>query len=176
MTEESKLEEKTTRRNFIVKAATAAAGVGVAVCTIPLVRSMWPDAGVIAAGSTEVDLSNIKEGESITTMWQGKPVFITYRTPQQIKEAQEVPLSDLKDPQLDSDRVQKGKEQWLITVAVCTHLGCVPTIGKGDFGGSLCPCHGSQYDTSQRIRQGPAPKNLEIPSYVFLSDTKIKIG
>ena len=96
--------------------------------------------------------------------------------PEQIKEAQQVPLSDLKDPQPDSDRVQKGKEQWLVTIAVCTHLGCVPSLGKGDFGGSLCPCHGSQYDTSQRIRYGPAPKNLEVPSYVFLSDTRIKIG
>ena len=176
MTEENKLEETSTRRSFVVKVATTAAGIGAALCAIPFVRSMLPDAGVIAAGSTEVDLSNIKEGESITVMWQGKPVFVTYRTPEQIKEAQEVKLADLKDPQLDSDRVQKGKEQWLITVAVCTHLGCVPTIGKGDFGGSLCPCHGSQYDTSQRIRKGPAPKNLEIPSYAFLSDTKIKIG
>lgn len=173
MTEE---KEKTTRRSFVVKAATAALGVGAAACAIPLIRSMLPDAGVIAAGSTEVDLSNIKEGESITVMWQGKPIFITHRTAEQIKEAQDVSLSELKDPQPDSDRVQKGKEQWLITVAVCTHLGCVPTVGKGEFGGSLCPCHGSQYDTSQRIRKGPAPKNLEVPSYIFLSDTKIKIG
>ncbi len=176
MTEEKDLETKTTRRNFVVKAATAVAGVGAAVCAVPFIRSMLPDAGVIASGSTEVDISSIKEGDSITVMWRGQPVFITHRTEAQIKEAQDVNLSELKDPQTDSGRVQKGKEQWLVTVAVCTHLGCVPTIGKGDFGGSLCPCHGSQYDTSQRIRKGPAPKNLVVPPYTFLSDTKIKIG
>ena len=167
---------KSTRRSFIVKAATAAAGVGAAVCAVPFVRSMLPDAGVVATGSTEVDIGNIKAGDSITVMWRGKPVFITHRTPEQIKEAQEVSLSELKDPQPDSERVHQGKEQWLVTIAVCTHLGCVPTIGKGEFGGSLCPCHGSQYDNSQRIRKGPAPKNLEVPSYTFLSDTKIRIG
>jgi ubiquinol-cytochrome c reductase iron-sulfur subunit len=176
MTEEDKAEEKTTRRSFVVKAATAAAGVGAAACAIPFVKSMWPDSGVIASGSTEVDISNVKEGESITVMWRGQPVFITHRTAEEIKEAQEADLTQLKDPEPDSARVQKGKEQWLITVAVCTHLGCVPTVGKGEFGGSLCPCHGSQYDTSQRIRKGPAPKNLAVPPYAFLSDTKIKIG
>ena len=169
-------EESSTRRSFIVKAATVAAGVGAAVCTIPFIRSMWPDAGVIAAGTTEVDVSNLKVGDTMTVMWQGKPVFITHRTPEQIKEAQAVDIKTLRDPQLDSDRVLQGKEQWLVTVAVCTHLGCVPTVGKGEFGGSLCPCHGSQYDTSQRIRQGPAPKNLAVPPYAFISDTKIKIG
>lgn len=174
--EKEKIEQKTTRRSFIVKAATAAAGVGAAVCAIPLVKSMLPDAGVIATGSTEVDLSNIKPGDSITVMWRGQPVFITHRTPEQIKEAQSVDLSSLKDPEPDENRVQKGQEKWLVTIAVCTHLGCVPTIGKGEFGGSLCPCHGSQYDSSQRIRKGPAPKNLPVPPYTFLSDTKIKIG
>lgn len=169
-------EQKTTRRSFIVKAATAVAGVGAAVCAVPFVKSMLPDAGVIATGSTEVDLSNIKPGESITVMWRGQPVFVTHRTPEQIKEAQSVDLSTLKDPEPDGNRVQKGREQWLVTVAVCTHLGCVPTIGKGEFDGSLCPCHGSQYDSSQRIRKGPAPKNLPVPPYTFLSDTKIKIG
>lgn len=173
---ETNNEEKTTRRGFIVKVATAAAGVGVAACAVPLVRSMLPDAGVIATGSTEVDLANLKAGESMTVMWRGQPVFITHRTPEEIKEAQEVDLSTLKDPQADTERVHKGYEQWLVTVAVCTHLGCVPTIGKGEFGGSLCPCHGSQYDTSQRIRKGPAPKNLAVPPYTFISETKIKIG
>jgi ubiquinol-cytochrome c reductase iron-sulfur subunit len=169
-------EKSSTRRSFIVKAATAAAGVGAAVCTIPFIRSMWPDAGVIAAGTTEVDVSNLKVGDTMTVMWQGKPVFITHRTPEQIKEAQAIDINTLRDPQLDSERVLQGKEQWLVTIAVCTHLGCVPTVGKGEFGGSLCPCHGSQYDTSQRIRQGPAPKNLAVPPYAFISDTKIKIG
>ena len=174
--EEDNDSDISTRRSFIVKAATAAAGIGAAVCTIPFIRSMWPDAGVIAAGMTEVDISNLKVGDTMTVMWQGKPVFITHRSLEQIKEAQDIDIKTLKDPQLDSDRVLKGKEQWLVTIAVCTHLGCVPTVGKGEFGGSLCPCHGSQYDTSQRIRQGPAPKNLPIPPYVFISDTKIKIG
>ncbi len=169
-------ENKTTRRSFIVKAATAAAGVGAAVCAVPFIRSMWPDAGVIATGSTEVDVSNLKPGETMTVMWRGQPVFVTHRTPEQIKEAKDVDVQTLRDPQTDEERVLKGKEQWLVTVAVCTHLGCVPTVGKGEFGGSLCPCHGSQYDTSQRIRKGPAPKNLPVPLYSFISDTKIKIG
>lgn len=169
-------EKKTTRRSFLVKAATAAAGLGAAVCATPFVRSMWPDAGVIATGTTEVDVSNLKPGETMTVMWRGQPVFVTHRTPDQINEAQNVDIKELKDPQFDSDRVLKGKEKWLVTIAVCTHLGCVPTIYKGEFGGSLCPCHGSQYDTSQRIRKGPAPKNLPVPPYAFISDTKIKIG
>lgn len=172
----SEEKEKSTRRSFIVKAATAAAGVGAIACGVPFIKSMLPDASVVATGSTEVDLSNIKPGDSITVMWRGKPVFVTHRTIEQIKEAQSVNLSDLKDPQLDSERVHQGKEQWLVTIAVCTHLGCVPTLGKGEFGGSLCPCHGSQYDSSQRIRKGPAPKNLEVPTYSFISDTKIRIG
>jgi ubiquinol-cytochrome c reductase iron-sulfur subunit len=169
-------EEKTNRRDFIIKAATAVAGVGVLACGVPFIKSMLPDAKVVAGGATEVDISNLKPGDTITVMWRGKPVFITYRTPEQIKQAQEADLTKLKDPQADSERVLKGKEAWLVTIAVCTHLGCVPTIGKGEFGGSLCPCHGSQYDTSQRIVQGPAPSNLAIPPYSFLNDKTIKIG
>src|SRR5690606_9702071 len=109
-------------------------------------------------------------------MWRGKPIFIWHRTPEEIKEAEEVTVADLRDQQTDDVRVVKGKEQWLVMVGVCTHLGCVPQAGQGDFGGYFCSCHGSQYDTSGRIRKGPAPKNLAIPPYAFLSDTKIFIG
>ncbi len=169
-------QNKTTRRNFVVTAATAIAGVGAAACAVPFVKSMWPDAATVATGTTEVDISNIKVGDTTTVMWRGQPVFITHRTPEQIKEAQNVDVAILRDPQTDAERVKTGKEQWLVTIAICTHLGCVPTVGRGEYGGSLCPCHGSQYDTSQRIRQGPAPKNLFIPPYEFVNDTKILIG
>lgn len=174
--EDSNNENKITRRSFVVKVATIAAGVGASVCAIPFIKSMWPDTGVIATGSIEVDISHMKPGDTMTLMWRGQPIFVTYRTIEQIKEAQDVDMTTLKDPQADSDRVLEGKEEWLVTVAVCTHLGCVPTVGKGEFGGSLCPCHGSVYDTSQRIRHGPAPKNLAIPPYVFINDKIIKIG
>ncbi len=109
-------------------------------------------------------------------MWRGNPIFIKHRTPEEIKQASEASNSDLKDPQPDSDRVKKGKEQWLVTIGICTHLGCVPIGGQGEYKGWFCPCHGSQYDTSGRIRKGPAPKNLEVPPYEFLNDTTIKIG
>ncbi len=156
--------------------ATAVACVGAATAAIPILSSLKPDKGVLASGSIEVGLTNIKEGETITVVWRGKPVFITRRTSQEIKEAQSVNLSELKDPEPDSERVKTGKEQWLVTIGICTHLGCVPLGNKGDYGGWFCPCHGSHYDSSGRIRQGPAPKNLAIPSYKFLSDDKILIG
>ncbi|CAG7592846.1 MAG: ubiquinol-cytochrome c reductase iron-sulfur subunit [Candidatus Midichloria sp.] len=173
---ESEDTEKPTRRDFVVLAASAVAGVGAITAAVPFIRSLSPDASVLAVGSTEVDLSNIKEGETITVMWRGKPIFVTKRTPNQIEEVRSVNLAELRDPQSDEERVKKGKEQWLVTIGVCTHLGCVPVSGKGDYNGWFCPCHGSHYDSSGRIRKGPAPANLPIPPYEFLSNNKIKIG
>ncbi len=177
---ESSLNQKDdashSRRDFVVMAASAVACIGAATAAIPFIRSLSPDASVLASGTTEVDISNVKSGESITVMWRGQPVFITHRTTKQIEEAKSVDISQLKDPEADSVRVKPGKEQWLVVVAVCTHLGCVPINGKGEFDGSLCPCHGSQYDSSGRIRLGPAPKNLLVPPYTFINDSKIKIG
>jgi ubiquinol-cytochrome c reductase iron-sulfur subunit len=140
---------------------------------------MNPAADTLALSTTEVDLTPVEVGQSITVMWRGKPVFIRRRTPEEIKEAESVNVADLRDKQPDSERVQKA--EWLVTVGVCTHLGCVPLgqktgDSKGEFGGWFCPCHGSHYDTSGRIRKGPAPKNLAVPPYAFTSDTTIKIG
>jgi len=136
---------------------------------------MNPSADTLALKEIDVDLSSIAPGQQITVEWQKKPVFIRRRTPEEIKDAQDVPLDELKDPQADSARVQKP--EWLIVVAICTHLGCIPSNDmKGEFGGWLCPCHGSQYDTSGRIRKGPAPQNLAVPTYKFLTDTKVQIG
>lgn len=169
-------EDGQSRRDFVVMTATGVACVGAAAAAIPLISSLSPSQDVLAIGTTEVDISKLKEGETMTVMWRGQPIFIKHRTAKQIEEAQEVPFDQLMDPQLDSDRVKKGKEQWLVAVGVCTHLGCVPVTDKGDFDGWLCPCHGSQYDSSARVRKGPAPLNMPIPPYAFLSDTKIKIG
>lgn len=165
-----------SKRDFVVMTAVGVACAGAAAAAIPFVSSLSPSQEVIAVGSTEVDLSHVKEGETITVMWRGSPVFITHRSKEQIDSAQNVNISDLKDPQADEERVKKGKEQWLVAIGVCTHLGCVPLSNKGDYGGWLCPCHGSHYDSSARIRKGPAPQNLPIPPYEFLTDTKIKIG
>jgi ubiquinol-cytochrome c reductase iron-sulfur subunit len=142
---------------------------------------MNPSADVLAMSSTEVDLSQIPEGVGITVMWRGKPTFVRHRTVQEIKDAQDVPLNQLKDPQTDAERVTPGKEQWLIVAGNCTHLGCVPlgnkpTDNRGPFGGWFCPCHGSEYDTSGRIRVGPAPLNLPVPEHTFTSDTVVQIG
>ena len=147
-------------------------GVGAAIW--PIINQMNPDSSVKALASIEVDLSSIKEGQETVVLWRGKPVFIRRRTNEQILEAQKVDLKDLKDPEPDSKRVKKA--EWLVLIGVCTHLGCVPTFGKGEYGGWFCPCHGSVYDVSGRIRKGPAPLNLEVPNYEFVSDTKIKIG
>ncbi|MFA6021974.1 MAG: ubiquinol-cytochrome c reductase iron-sulfur subunit, partial [Rhodospirillales bacterium] len=127
----------------------------------------------------EVDLSKVAEGMAVTVTWQGKPVFVRHRTADEVKAAEETPMADLRDPKADKDRVQKA--QWLILIGVCTHLGCIPLGQKaadprGDFGGWFCPCHGSHYDTSGRIRKGPAPLNLPVPKYTFLTDTSIRIG
>lgn len=168
--------EKVTRRDFMVLTAGSMAAVGAACAAWPLVDSLNPSADVLALSSIEVDLSNIAPGQTHTVKWRGKPVFITNRTEKKIEEAKEAKLSDLPDPEPDEDRVKKGHEQWLVVIGVCTHLGCVPLANQGEYDGWFCPCHGSHYDSSGRIRKGPAPQNLHIPPYEFLSDTKIRIG
>ena len=168
--------EDPSRRDFIYIAAMAGAAGAAGAAIIPLVGQMLPAEDTKAMASIEVDVSKVQEGQQVVIKWRGKPLFVRYRTAKEIKEAEAVPMSELKDPQADSDRVKKGKEQYLILVGSCTHLGCVPTFGAGDYGGWFCPCHGSVYDTSGRIRQGPAPKNLEVPEYAFLTDTKVKVG
>jgi ubiquinol-cytochrome c reductase iron-sulfur subunit len=165
-----------SRRKIIKNATYITAGVGAACAFLPLVDSMNPSKDVAALASVEVDISNIKVGEEKKVMWRGKPIFVKRRTAQEIEAAKEVDLSELKDPQKDADRVKPGKEEWLITIGICTHLGCVPIGGQGDYKGWFCPCHGSQYDTSARIRKGPAPRNLEIPPYEFINEKIIKIG
>ena len=165
-----------SRRDFIHIAAVAAAVGGVVPVGVTLVNQMNPSADTLALGSIEIDISKVQLGQQLVVKWRGKPVFVRYRTPKEIAEAQAVPLSQLKDPQTDAARVKPGHADHLIVVGVCTHLGCVPNFGTGDFGGWFCPCHGSQYDTSGRIRKGPAPKNLEVPEYAFTGPTKVKIG
>ena len=183
-----------SRRDFLQILAGSWALVGGAAALWPMLAQMSPDANTVAAGiPIEVDLAPIKEGQAITTLWRGKPIFIRHRTKDEIDKARAVALADLKDVKAQNDsltdgadakdenRVTAGKEQWLVLVGICTHLGCIPggqAMGekKGEFGGWFCPCHGSQYDTSGRIRKGPAPRNLEVPPYAFLSDSKIKIG
>ena len=168
-----------TRRDFLVYAASGLGAVGVAAAVWPFIHSMNPAADTLALASTEVDISKVEVGQAITITWRGKPVFVRHRTAEEIKAAQEVNVGELRDPQTDAQRVQKP--EWLIMVGVCTHLGCIP-LGqksgdpKGEFGGWFCPCHGSQYDTSGRIRKGPAPLNLLVPQYTFLSDTSVRIG
>lgn len=172
-------ETPKTRRDFLFAAATAVGAVGAAVAVWPFVDSLNPAADTRALSTVEVDLAPIAAGQAITVKWRGKPVFIRHRTPQEIEAARAVNAADLRDPQADDARVQKA--EWLVMVGVCTHLGCVPLGQKagdpvGDFGGWFCPCHGSHYDTSGRIRKGPAPANLAVPDYAFLSDTQIRIG
>ena len=169
-----------SRRDFLMLLTGAVGAFGVASVAWPFITQMNPAADVLALATTEVDISKVEVGQSITVLWRGHPVFIRHRTPEEIKEAQDVKLSDLKDPQPDSARVQKGKEDWLIVVGVCTHLGCIPLGQKpgdprGEFGGWFCPCHGSQYDTSGRIRKGPAPYNLAVPTYTF-DNNIVRIG
>jgi ubiquinol-cytochrome c reductase iron-sulfur subunit len=176
MSEKSPELKNESRRKLLTTTAYTAAGIGAACAILPFVDSMNPSKDVAALASVEVDLSNIKIGEEKKIMWRGKPVSIRRRSPEEIAEAKAVNISELRDPQQDSDRVKAGKEEWLVTIEICTHLGCIPIMGQGDYKGWFCPCHGSQYDTSARIRKGPAPRNLEIPPYEFVSDTKIKIG
>ncbi|MBX9590046.1 MAG: ubiquinol-cytochrome c reductase iron-sulfur subunit [Hyphomonadaceae bacterium] len=185
--------EDPNRRDFIVILAQAFAGVGAAVALWPFIHQMNPDASTQALASIEVDLSPVKEGQAITVSWRGKPVFIRNRTAEEVKTAKAVKLTELKDPiarnealpdrspATDQNRTKKDKENWLVLVGICTHLGCIPkgqSMGdaKGDYGGWFCPCHGSHYDTAGRIRLGPAPQNLLVPPYEFVSNTMIKIG
>ena len=165
---------ETSRRDFLYLATGSFAAIGAANVVWPLIHQMNPDASVKALASIEVDLSAIETGQSITVTGRGKPVFIRRRTQGEIAEARTVANTELPDPQNDAERVQK--DEWLVMVGICTHLGCVPLGQAGDFNGWFCPCHGSHYDTSGRIRKGPAPKNLEIPSYEFVGDSRIKIG
>ena len=172
-------EHDESRRDFLVMAAIGMGAVGASSFVWPLIDQMNPSADVLALASTEVDLSKIEVGQNITIKWRGKPVFVRRRTDEEIKIAEAVTADQLPDPQTDADRVKKS--EWLVLLGVCTHLGCVPlgqkpSEAKGEFGGWFCPCHGSHYDTSGRIRKGPAPRNLEVPPYKFLNDTSIKIG
>lgn len=179
MSDHAITETPKTRRDFLFAAASAVGVAGAAVAVWPFVDSLNPAADTRALSSIEVDLAPIAAGQAITVKWRGKPVFIRHRTPQEIETARAVNVSELRDPQADDARVKKA--DWLIMVGVCTHLGCVPLGQKagdphGDFGGWFCPCHGSHYDTSGRIRKGPAPANLAVPEYTFLSDTQVRIG
>ena len=166
-----------TRRDFLYIATGAVGAVGAAATLVPLIAQMNPDASTIAAGAPiEVDLGPIAEGQVIKVFWRGKPIFINHRTKKEIDEARNVNLASLPDPQPDDKRVKQGKTQWQVLIGICTHLGCIPLAHQGTYNGYFCPCHGSQYDTSGRIRSGPAPTNLPLPPYEFLSDTKIRIG
>jgi ubiquinol-cytochrome c reductase iron-sulfur subunit len=142
----------------------------------PFIDQMNPAGDTLALASIEFDLTKVVLGQQVVVKWRGKPLFVRHRTPKEISEAVAADHADLRDPQTDDSRHKAGKPEWLILIGVCTHLGCVPTFGGGEYGGWLCPCHGSVYDTSGRIRKGPAPKNLEVPDWSFVSDTKVKVG
>jgi ubiquinol-cytochrome c reductase iron-sulfur subunit len=174
-----------SRRDFLMVATGALGAIGVAAVAWPFINNLNPAADTLALSTVEVNVQPIAVGQAVTVKWRGKPLFVRHRTPEEIKEAEAVPLSQLRDPQTDNSRVtdtaKKVRPEWLIQIGVCTHLGCVPLGNKpgdpkGPFGGWFCPCHGSAYDTSGRIRQGPAPKNLEIPPYLFTSDTLVRVG
>jgi ubiquinol-cytochrome c reductase iron-sulfur subunit len=177
-----------TRRDFLFIATGAVAGVGAALTVWPLIDQMNPDAAALALATIEVDISSVEPGMSLTVKWRGKPVFIRNRTEEEINAAKSVPVSELPDPVArnenlaanapadDANRAAAGKENWLVMVGICTHLGCVPLGQSGEYGGWFCPCHGSVYDTAGRIRKGPAPENLHVPKYDFLTDTNIRIG
>jgi ubiquinol-cytochrome c reductase iron-sulfur subunit len=168
--------KKPTRRDFLFVATGAVGAVAVAGAVWPLINQMNPDASVTAMASIEYDLTPIEVGQTVTIKWRGLPVFVRHRTQKEIDEARAVPLSDLKDPATDEQRTKPGHEQWLIMIANCTHLGCIPTGQAGEFDGWFCPCHGSEYDTAGRIRKGPAPLNLVLPDYKFITDTLVQIG
>jgi ubiquinol-cytochrome c reductase iron-sulfur subunit len=186
-------EDEPTRRDVILVAAAGFAAVGAAAALWPLLDQMNPDQSALSLATTDVDLSHIDVGQAITVMWRGKPIFIRRRPDDEIAAAKSIPVDDLPDPYArnanlpddapatDENRAGKDREPWLVMIGICTHLGCIPkgqAVGdnRGEFGGWFCPCHGSQYDTAGRIRKGPAPQNLAIPPYNFVSDTKIKIG
>ena len=169
------------RRDFIHIAAVSAAGIGGLAVVYPLISQMGASADVLAESSTEIDISAIQPGQAIKAVWRKQPVFLRNLTPQEIAKADAVDITTLRDPATLAERTIAGKKNWLITMGVCTHLGCVPLGAgageiKGEFGGYFCPCHGSVYDTAARIRKGPAPKNLEVPLHSFTSDTIVKIG
>jgi ubiquinol-cytochrome c reductase iron-sulfur subunit len=182
-----------TRRNFIHIATASFLGIGAAAALWPAIDQMNPDAGALSLATIEVDLAPIAEGQAITVMWRGKPVFIRNRTAVEIEQARGVPVEQLPDPDArvlnvsgvlpatDENRTKSGHENWLVMIGICTHLGCIPkgqgpADSKGQFGGWFCPCHGSHYDTAGRIRLGPAPRNLDVPPYEFVADTRIRIG
>lgn len=173
--------EDPSRRDFIYIATGAAAAAGVGAIVWPLVTQMGPAADTLAVGSIEIDLSKVDEGQQLKVLWRGKPVFVRHRTPKEISEAEAVDVAVLKDPATDDSRLRpdfdgKLNPKYLVMVGVCTHFGCIPVGEAGDFDGWYCPCHGSHYDTSGRIRKGPAPKNLEVPEYAYLSANRIKVG
>lgn len=182
MSADTKIEngqEGETRRDFMAMLAGAFGAFGGAIAAWPFINSLNPAKDTLALSTVEVGIADIPVGQSKTVMWRGKPVFIRHRTPEEIAEARDVDVQSLADKETDDDRVQKP--EWLVTIGVCTHLGCIPqgqkaTDNHGDYDGWFCPCHGSHYDTSGRIRKGPAPKNLAVPPYAFLNDTTIKIG
>jgi ubiquinol-cytochrome c reductase iron-sulfur subunit len=176
---EGPVVDEKSRRDFLLLTTATVGAVGTALATWPFIHAMNPAADTLALSTTEVDLAPIQAGQSITVVWRGKPVFIRHRTADEIKTARAVPMDKLIDPEPDEKRA--AKPEWLIMVGVCTHLGCIPLGQKsndphGEFGGWFCPCHGSHYDTAGRIRKGPAPRNLEVPDYKFLTDTTIRIG
>ena len=169
------------RRDMLKMVTGFAAAIGTAAIAWPLIDSMNPARDVLALSSIDVDLAPVTEGQAITVVWRGKPIFVRNRSAEEVKAAQDTALKDLNDPESDAARVKAGKEKWLVVVGICTHLGCVPlgnkpTDPRGEYGGWFCPCHGSQYDVSGRVRHGPAPANLPVPPYAFTGDTKIKIG
>jgi ubiquinol-cytochrome c reductase iron-sulfur subunit len=169
------------RRDFINIAAVSFAGVGAIAIVLPLVNQMNPSADVLAASTTEIDISKIAPGQAIKASFRKQPLFVRNLTPAEIAAADGVAVGSLRDPQSLAERTKEGKKNWLITLGVCTHLGCVPLgagegENKGPFGGYFCPCHGSAYDTAGRIRQGPAPSNLVVPPYEFNSDTVVTVG
>ena len=168
--------EDPSRRDFIYIATGAAAVGAVGALAWPFIDQMNPAGDTLALASIEFDLTKVAKGQQVTVKWRGKPLFIRYRTEKEIAEAVKDDHANMRDPQVDADRHKAGKPQYLILIGTCTHLGCVPTFGGGEYGGWFCPCHGSVYDTSGRIRKGPAPKNLVVPDYAFLSDTKVKVG
>ena len=162
------------RRDFLFTVTYTIGAVGIGATIWPLIDQMNPDSSAKALATTEVDVSSVELGKTITVLWRGKPIFIRRRTKEEIEEASAVDLKDLKDPEKDEDRAKDP--EWLVMVGVCTHLGCVPLGEKGEYNGWFCPCHGSHYDTSGRVRKGPAPNNLEIPKYEFVDNNIIKIG
>jgi ubiquinol-cytochrome c reductase iron-sulfur subunit len=174
-----------TRRDFLMVATGAMGAIGTIAVAWPFINNLNPAADTLALSTVEVNVAPVQVGQAITVKWRGKPLFIRHRTPEEIKAAEEVPMSELRDPQTDNSRVtdtaKKVRPEWLIMIGVCTHLGCVPLGNnpgdpKGEYGGWFCPCHGSMYDTSGRIRKGPAPLNLAVPGYLFTSDTLVRVG